>query len=265
MVFVDGQNVYKCCSEIFRHPYCHPLLLARHLAGGRRLAGVRYYSGIHDPRVNPELNARIQRRHDLIRRSGVTVIPRMLRYRWEWGLNAVHQRELPDARAHEGEERQVTVSPYQRAREKGIDVALALDVVDLAQKNYMDVAILVSGDTDLSEVARVVHDVTRTSPTGRVSVEAAVITSGRRPIVLSHYDYTHQVRGEDFGPIRDDFDYTAPLNRADVDAFLRVCWPGSSGTTTNSPESRSVPPTLPSGLPTPTLPTLRLPPTEPSS
>jgi hypothetical protein len=35
MVFIDGQNLYKSCHELFRHPLCHPHLLAEHLAGPR--------------------------------------------------------------------------------------------------------------------------------------------------------------------------------------------------------------------------------------
>src|SRR5205814_1868403 len=97
------------------------------------------------------------------------------------------QRDLPDAIKHQGETIQVDVQPHQRAREKGIDVALALDVIDLAQQGQMDVAIIVSSDTDLTEVARVVHDVTR--KTARVSVEAAVIPK-KRFVLLEHYDYT---------------------------------------------------------------------------
>ncbi len=223
LVFIDGQNVYKGCYENFGRPHCHPLLLSRWLAGNRRLVGVRYYSGLHDPRVNPELNATVQRRHALMRQTGVTVVERRLRYRWEWGLR---QRDLPDPQTRLGEELQVTVTPYQRAREKGIDVALALDVIDLAQRNLMDTAVVVSSDTDLCEVARVVHDTTR--PSGRVSVEAAVVRGGRRRIIMEHYDYTHQIGPQDFLPMSDEFDYRVPLDTVAVVAFLETCRNGST-------------------------------------
>lgn len=222
MVFVDGQNLYKGCYENFGHPHCHPLLLARQLAGSRRLIGVRYYSGLHDPRVNPELNARVQRRHHLMRRTGVSVVERILRYRWEWGLQ---QRDLPRPEAHLGETLSVDVMPHQRAREKGIDVAIALDVVDLAARlEQMDVAIVVSSDTDLCEVPRVVHDVTGRSR--RVSVEGAVLR-GRRTVVLPHYDFTHQIDAATFGVARDGFDYREQLDASAVEQFLEDCRAGT--------------------------------------
>jgi uncharacterized LabA/DUF88 family protein len=218
MVFIDGQNLYKGCATNFGHPYCHPLLLARHLAGNRRLVGVRYYSGLHDPRVNRELNARLQRRHALMRKTRVTVVERVLSYRWEWGFD---KNQLPDPKKNIGVTQQVTVSPYQRAREKGIDVALALDVIDLAQQKQMDVAVIVSSDTDLCEVARVVHSTTGIAGK-RVSVEAAVV-SGRRPVLLQHYDYTHNLNRNDFQQFSDNFDYDSELPAGNVHAFVDSC------------------------------------------
>ncbi len=88
----------------------------------------------------------------------------------------------------------------------------------------MDVAIIVSSDTDLSEVARVVHDVTRSR--ARVSVEAAVIVGSRRLVLLEHYDFTHQLRRLDFDQFSDSFDYDTNLDEAMVEAFLGACWPG---------------------------------------
>jgi len=218
MVFIDGQNLYKGCFENFGQPHCHPLLLARHLSGNRRLIGVRYYSGLHDPRVNPVLNARLQRRHALMRKTRVTVVERILRYRWEWGFR---QNDLPNPQKHQGTSRMVEVSPHQRAREKGIDVALALDVIDLAQQDQMDVAIIVSSDTDLCEVARVVHSVTGTKGK-RVSVEAAVVR-GKRPVLLRHCDYTHNLSQNDFHEFSDSFDYHEEIPSGNVSAFVEAC------------------------------------------
>ena len=50
MVFVDGQNLYKTCAELFGHPLCHPHLLAEHLAGTRTRNRVacRFYTGRPD-------------------------------------------------------------------------------------------------------------------------------------------------------------------------------------------------------------------------
>jgi uncharacterized LabA/DUF88 family protein len=220
MVFIDGQNVFKSCERRFGRGQVHPILLTRALLAGRKLVGSRYYSGVPDPRKDPRGNAAANRRHALIRRTGVTVVERMLRYRWEWGLDT---RPLGDAAKHVGELHPVDASPYERPREKGIDLALGLDVVDLALRETTDVAIIVSSDTDLTEVARVVHDMTRLQ--SRVSVEAAVFNDSRHPVLMEHCDFTHQLRRNDFEECRDEFDYRRDLDPAMVALFLQTLEP----------------------------------------
>ena len=218
LVFIDGQNVYKACERLYGQGACHPLLLADRLTSGRRLVGVRYYSGVHDPTVDPEGRSRTDRRHNLIRRTGVTVIERKLRYRWEWGFDP---KLLPDPKRNRGQQMPIQVTPYQRAREKGIDLTLGLDVADLARAGAMDIAVIVSSDNDLCEVARSTHQVTRAD--GRVSVEAATFNEGRRPLLLAEYDYTHQLRHEDFEAASDSFDYKQPVPRDLQDLFVDAC------------------------------------------
>jgi uncharacterized LabA/DUF88 family protein len=179
--------------------------------------GTRYYSGIHDPRKEPAQHAQASRRHALMRRTGVTVVERTLRYRWEWGLDT---NPLGRPEDHVGETVHARATPYERPREKGIDLAPALDVVDLALRRLMDVAVIVSSDGDLTEVARMVHDMTRA--TGRVSVEAAVVNDRRHPVLLEHYDYTHQIRRNEFEECRDTFDYRGELDPTMVALFLRT-------------------------------------------
>ena len=215
MVFVDGQNVFKASERHFGRGQVHPILLARRLATGRRLVGTRYYSGIHDPHKRPDLHSTASRRHALMRRTGVTVVERKLRYRWEWGLGPI---PLGPPDEHVGESREVEATPYERPREKGIDLALGLDAVDLAQRGAMDVAVIVSPDTDLTEVARMVHEMTRA--TRRVSVEAAVVNDARHAVLLEHYDFTHQIRRNDFEECRDEFDYRRGLDPSMVRMFL---------------------------------------------
>jgi len=216
-VFIDGQNLYKSTFELFGSPHCHPILIARELADNRKLVGVTYYSGIHDPHVNPQLNARLQRRHALMRRTRVTVVERPLRYRMQWGFR---QADLPDPRTYQGPPLTIEVTAHQKAREKGIDVALALDLVDLALSDQIDVAIVVSGDTDLCEVARVVHQLTRRL--NRVSVEAAVWKK-KRTILLSDYDYTHNMERSVFNRSVDDFDYRSEIDGDAAEEFISNC------------------------------------------
>lgn len=67
----------------------------------------------------------------------MTVVERTLRYRWEWGIDA---DALGDPRKHKGKLPTVKATPFERPREKGIDLALGLDVVDLALRGLLDVA-----------------------------------------------------------------------------------------------------------------------------
>lgn len=224
LVCIDGQNAYKACERLYRHGACHPLLLAERVAQGRQLVGVRFYSGVHDPTIDPQGRSRTDRRHNLARRTGVTVVERQLRYRMEWGFNP---KVLPDPRQSIGQTLQVTVHPYQRAREKGIDLAIGLDVIDLALNGHMDVAVIVSSDNDLCEAARATHDATRAR--GRVSVEAALFNESRRPILLNHYDYTYQLRYADFEASKDSFDYSNPIPKAMEDMFVNSCAPLRAG------------------------------------
>lgn len=220
LVFLDGQNTYKACERLYKHGACHPLLLADRVRGGRRLVGVRYYSGVHDPTVNGRMRSRADHRHNLMRSVGVTVVERPLRYRWEWGFDP---SLLPDPGRNQGQQLQVAVTPYQRAREKGIDLAIGLDVVDLALQGCMDVAVIVSSDNDLCEAARSTHRVTTRG--GRVSVEAALFNEHRRAILLPNYDFTHQLRYADFDAARDSFDYTIPIPQSLGQTFARSCEP----------------------------------------
>jgi uncharacterized LabA/DUF88 family protein len=218
LVFIDGQNAYKACRRLYGSGPCHPLLLAERVAQGRRLVGVRFYSGVHDPTVDPKGRSYTDRRHNLVRRTGVTVVERKLRYRTEWGFDP---DSLPDARKSLGQTIKTSVTPYERAREKGIDLAIGLDVVDLALNGHMEVAVIVSSDNDLCEAARATHEATRAR--GRTSVEGALFTDSRRPILLGHYDFTHQLRRADFDAARDSFDYHNPLPQAMADLFVNSC------------------------------------------
>jgi uncharacterized LabA/DUF88 family protein len=222
LVLIDGQNVFKTCRREYGHGYVHPLVLSHRVLAGRRLAGVRYYSGLHDPRINPEMSASISRRHALMRHLGITVVERPLRYRWQWGVNREDRRALPSPESEVGATRTVRVEPYQEPREKGVDLALALDMVDLALNGNMDVAVVFSSDTDLIEAARMTHQMTMRNG-GRVSVEAALFNEEAKPILLRHYDYTHQLKRTDFDEARDSFNYGKELDPVWKRAYVESC------------------------------------------
>jgi uncharacterized LabA/DUF88 family protein len=208
MVFVDGQNLYKTCQRLFGHPLCHPHLLAEHLAGPRteHRVACRFYTGMPDRNVVGEATRarNLDRRLAAMRGVGVTVIPRKLRYHWDWG-----HRELLPAPRPDAEPRQVTLRPWQRPQEKGIDVVMALDVIEFVFTDLCDVAILVSLDRDLREIPAALRNLKRLI-VRPVRLEAAVpVQAGLRyPKRLEGFHFTHQITPDVFERIKDTTDYT---------------------------------------------------------
>lgn len=137
-VFIDGQNLYNRCKEHFGSAWAHPRRLAEELVAEDRaqygshshiLSSVRLYTGVHTLNRNPTKHGEMTRRLQAYEASGVATLPIPLRY-----------------------------DKNGRAREKGVDVRLGLDVVRLGYKGLYDVAIIVSEDSDLDEAVRDVYD-----------------------------------------------------------------------------------------------------------
>ncbi len=80
-----------------------------------------------------------------MRRAGIYVFSRSIRYRTE-------EFALPDG----------TIYEVDTAREKGVDVRLAIDVMRLAINDQLDVALILSQDQDLVEVADEVRAIATT-------------------------------------------------------------------------------------------------------
>lgn len=211
IVFIDAPNLAKACGEQFGHERVHPLLVARSVADKRKLTAVRYYATVPDPAVHPEAAAAVRRRHAVMSRTGVTVVERGLTYRWSWDLD---EAGLPDPAGCPRHRRRVRARSRLRGREKGLDLALALDVVELALAGAMDVAVVVSADTDLCELPRAVRRLCR----GRVRVEAAVF--GRPSPRLCGYDRVYRLGRRAFLECRDSFDYSRDPDPAWVGALL---------------------------------------------
>ena len=216
-VFIDGQNLFKGLNRRFKGRV-HPLLLARDLAGDRELVGTHYYSGIHDEHENSNMFGLVHRRHELIRRTGVAVTERTLRYHWEWRVDG----DLPPPWHDDaGDRHTAKVKRWRGAREKGIDVALALDAVAAALTDECDVVIIVSRDRDLMEIASEIHQ--RCGRDGRdcVRVEVAFVSERRGDEGhLPEYDAQHEIDEDVVRRARDHFDYRKPLDDAEVVAFL---------------------------------------------
>lgn len=216
MVFIDGQNLFKGLQKRFR-ARVHPALLAKELTGAdRELVGTFYYSGIHDADVDQRMYNLVRRRHDLIHRTGVTVTERTLRYHWEWRVDRGdvpppwHDDAPPKTKA--------TVTKHRASREKGIDVALALDAVSSILTDACEIAIIVSRDRDLMEIADEVKQRCEGRPVG---VEVAYVSEHRgdeQP--LTGYDAFWEIDEKMVEAARDHFDYGQKLKRNEVDDFL---------------------------------------------
>lgn len=124
VVFIDGQNLYHLAKEAwgegYHWPKYDPVRLAKELAAlepGRTLAEVRFYTGVPTARQNERWHAFWTAKTRAMENAGVVVFKGRI-------LNA---------------------------REKGVDVRIALDLVRLTRERAYDVAIVVSQDSDLNQ------------------------------------------------------------------------------------------------------------------
>jgi uncharacterized LabA/DUF88 family protein len=107
----------------------------------------------------------------------VTVVRRPLRYPHDW--------------------------PVTPAIEKGIDVALAVDMVRMAASKEFDAAILFSSDTDLMPAIETIMDLRL----GHVEIATwAGAKRLRRP--NTQLPFCHYVNAADYATLRDQTDYT---------------------------------------------------------
>jgi len=146
IVFVDGQNMYHHVRAAFGYTFPNydvqrlaDAVCAKH---GWSLTRVHFYTGVPDPADNAFWHSFWSNKLAMMGRRGVVIYSRSLVYR-----NKTIQ--LPNRAQH----------TFLSGEEKGIDVRLALDVLDLAHRNEFDVALIFSQDQDLSELVPLLHTV----------------------------------------------------------------------------------------------------------
>lgn len=148
--FVDGQNLYRHAKDAFghHHPNYDPRKLLESLCIHHdwQPAGVRFYTGIPSAAEDPLWHGYWANRLLAMRRAGVLVTSRPVRYHIE--LVA-----MPDG----------TTKRIATPHEKGIDVRLALDAVRLARQGQVDVAVIFSQDQDLAEVAEEIRQIAQST------------------------------------------------------------------------------------------------------
>lgn len=152
VVFIDYQNVYKLARTAFFSDgdanfkgQINPILLGSHLISRNALARqtlglpdqnlkqVRIYTGVPSPIHDQSGNERTRRQLSAWSQldSRIEIVQRELRYPRGWPTPEV-AGSLP--------------------REKGVDIALAVDFVTMAYKGEFDMGILFSADTDFKPV-----------------------------------------------------------------------------------------------------------------
>ena len=146
--FFDGQNLYRHAKDAFNHshPNFDPQKLHNAVcsAKGWQPAGVRFYTGTPAQERQPMWHGYWANRLLTMRRAGIAVFSRSIRYR-------TNDFALPDG----------TVYEVDSAQEKGIDVRIAIDVLRLAVSGQYDAAVIFSQDQDLVEVADEVKHLSR--------------------------------------------------------------------------------------------------------
>ncbi len=133
-LFIDAQNLYHTARNSFFNRFdpgtfgqFDPMALGRMITfrdtNSPVLHEVRIYTGRPESAKDPRSYSAHMKQCSVWSRAGAVVIPRTLKYPPNW--------------------------PAERAQEKGIDVALAVDYVTLAVENMYDIGVIASTDSDL--------------------------------------------------------------------------------------------------------------------
>jgi len=139
-VFIDGSNFYHCCRQSFGRTDVDLGAFAQWLVGPeRQLVRTYYYNCPLPPDAPQEERDRQQRFYGRLAR-----IPYFEVRLGRLSRKQSHCRSCGDE--------------FERYIEKGVDMRIGVDMLSLASKNLLDVAVLVSGDGDLSEAVKAVKE-----------------------------------------------------------------------------------------------------------
>ncbi|QQR72933.1 MAG: NYN domain-containing protein [Holophagales bacterium] len=146
VVFIDGQNLYYAVKQAFGYNFPNydvpALAAALCQRAGWTLAGTYFYTGIPSAQDHPGWNHFWSAKLAVMGTRGVVTFARQLKYRNQTVA-------LPGG----------ATTTVLVGQEKGVDVRLALDIVRLAREAAFDVALVLSQDQDLSEVADEVRQI----------------------------------------------------------------------------------------------------------
>ena len=193
-VSIDYQNAYRGARQAFgaddsdHHVVGQfdPIELAKLIAARhpsyqgaklRQLEQVRIYRGLPSSTRHPKGYAATRKQCDRWRRAG----------------------------GRDGPQIEVCTRPLDyrtgQAREKGIDVVLALDLAFGAASDEFDVVVLFSGDSDLLPALERAHSF------GVACEVAAWQGGGRQQRKKSYIGWEHRLAQRDYDQVQDSFDY----------------------------------------------------------
>lgn len=148
VAFIDGQNLYHSVKEAFGYSYpnydlgklCSKICLRE---AGWVLKQTRFYSGIPKETDNKYWHTFWKKKLSVMGRA-----PNMFIYTRELKYRILKFKDTAGVE-HTG----------FTGVEKGVDVRIALDIIRLAYKRELDVALVFSQDQDLSEVAMEIRNI----------------------------------------------------------------------------------------------------------
>lgn len=200
VVFIDSQNLVRDARQAFHDPRVDPphighvdpgalsKLLLSVGSKGRVLQQVRVYTGRPSNDKQPSAYKAFLRRKEAWEKTDVDieVFPRTLRYPENW--------------------------PTEPAREKGVDVALAVDLVRLALiEESLDVGIIASTDSDLQPALQAVAESPKSRAWGWPRVEVMVWKPlwGKRLNLPLKSLWCHGLTRDQYEQVMDGTDYLA--------------------------------------------------------
>ena len=145
MVFIDGANLYKGVQDIRLRKPVNIEKLSHKLVGGRELVRIYYYNT-----PSPSSDFEEQKGHQAFLDS----------LGWINNLQRRMGRILPKTYSAECPKCQERVE-LKTHIQKGVDTRIAVDMVTFAHTDAYDVAILISGDSDLAEAVDHIREHTK--------------------------------------------------------------------------------------------------------
>jgi uncharacterized LabA/DUF88 family protein len=144
MIFLDHSYLHKCLDAQFKRTDLDLTKFALKLTNGRRLKRTYYYTGKIE--ISPDFWQRINKpkKYDL------------------WKERQTAQQRVLAGLAYkpfiEPRLGRLKFDDFGNPQQKGVDVLIAIDMLRFAIKDNYDVAILVSGDGDFTDIVRLVKD-----------------------------------------------------------------------------------------------------------